>query len=126
MPMDKKRYPPQWERISLAIRRAAGNRCEKCGIANGVPLPSGRKHKDGSPKKVVLTTAHLGVPFATGDGYRPGDKHDKFDIRRENLSALCQACHLREDLPDHMEHARLTRLRKKAEKLKASGQLELL
>jgi hypothetical protein len=113
MPMDRSRYPPNWNKVSRTIRQVAGWKCEWCGIANGVPLPSGRAGK------VVLTVAHLGAPYADG---RPGDKHDKHDVRRENLAALCQACHLRYDLADHIAHARATRQRKKREKLLASGQ----
>lgn len=116
MPMDKSRYPPGWSKISKTIRRVAGNRCEQCGIANGLPLPSGRSGK------VVLTVAHLGTPYANG---QPSSKHDKHDVRRENLLALCQRCHLALDLEDHIEHAKATRKRKKRELARASGQLEL-
>lgn len=120
MPMDKSRYPRNWSKVSRTIRRIAGWRCEWCGVANGLPLPSGR---DGV---VVLTVAHLGAQIATGNSWRLGDKHDKHDVRRENLAALCQACHLRFDLDDHIEHACRTRQRKKREQVLASGQLELL
>ena len=116
MPFDRKRYPACWPKVSRLIRRLAGNRCEWCGIANGAPLPSGR------PGKVVLTVAHLGTPYADG---RPGNKHDKHDIRRENLAALCQACHLRYDLDEHREHARETRTRKRHAQARAVGQLFL-
>jgi hypothetical protein len=116
MPVDKSRYPANWPKVSRTIRRIAGNRCEWCGVANGIPLPSGRKGN------VVLSVAHLGAPYADG---KPGNKHDKHDIRRENLAALCQACHLRYDLADHMQRARETRQRKKREQQNASGQLRL-
>ena len=116
MPVDPTRYPDGWEKVSLTIRRIAGNRCEWCGVQNGAPLPSGRKGK------VVLTVAHLGTPFPDG---KPGDRHDKHDIRRENLAALCQKCHLTYDLEEHIEHARHTRQRKKYEAAKAAGQLDL-
>jgi hypothetical protein len=116
MPMDKTCYPPGWPKISRTIRRLAGNCCEWCGIANGAPLPSGR------PGKVVLTVAHLGTSYANG---QPGNKHEKHDVRRENLAALCQACHLRYDLPDHIQHAKETRHRKKYERAKNNGQLFL-
>ena len=39
----------------------------------------------------VLTVAHLGVPKPDGT---PGDKHDKTDVRDENLAALCPRCHI--------------------------------
>lgn len=115
MPIDYKRYPSGWKKISLTIRRVAGNRCEQCGIPNGSPLPSGRNGK------VVLTVAHIGAPFAN----KPGDPHDKHDVRRENLKAWCQACHLRYDLEDHIKHAKETRQRKKREQIAMSGQMEL-
>jgi hypothetical protein len=116
MPIDKTQYPTGWGKVSRTIRRIAGWRCEWCNIPNGVPLPSGRKGK------VVLTVAHLGTPYANG---QPGNKHDKHDIRRENLAALCQACHLRYDLDDHIQHARETRQRKQQETARAAGQLSL-
>lgn len=119
MPMDISRYPPGWRKISRTIRRIAGDHCEQCGISNGLPLPSGR------PGKVVLTVAHIGAPLATGAGWRSGDKHDKHDVRRENLLALCQRCHLAIDLEDHIAHARATRQRKKREQARLSGQIEL-
>lgn len=116
MPVDKSCYPASWPKVSRTIRRIAGNRCEWCGIANGAPLPSGRKGK------VILTVAHLGMPYADG---KPGDKSDKHDIRRENLVALCQACHLAYDLPEHIAHAKETRARKKREAAWKSGQMAL-
>jgi hypothetical protein len=117
MPIDYKRYPPEWDAISRFIRHErAGNKCEWCGIANGAPLPSGRKGK------VVLTVAHLGTTHPDGT---PGDKHDKFDVRHENLAALCNRCHLNYDQNDHMQHAKETRQRKKRELIEASGQLAM-
>ena len=116
MPVDKSRYPTSWPKVSRVIRRIAGNCCEWCHAEDGASLPSGRKGK------VVLTVAHLGTSYADG---KPGDKRDKHDIRRENLAALCQACHLRYDLNEHIQHARETRQRKKRERIAASGQLPL-
>ena len=98
MPMNLKDYPPAWTRISRLIRtRRARGRCEWCGALNGDPHPV-------TGSRVVLTVAHLGAPFA-----QAGDKHDKLDIRAENLAALCQRCHLGYDHPDHIRKARATR-----------------
>jgi hypothetical protein len=98
MPIDYKRYPVAWKRISRLIRfRRAQNRCEWCGAENGLPHPV-------TGSRVVLTVAHLGEPYAAG-----ADKHDKLDIRAENLLAMCQACHLRFDLADHIRHRRENR-----------------
>lgn len=49
--------------------RRAGGRCEWCQAVNYEPHPV-------TGSKVILTTAHLGEPFA-----RNADKHDKRDIR---------------------------------------------
>lgn len=117
--MDMNRYPPGWSKISRTIRRIAGYRCEWCRIPYGVPLPSGRKGN------VVLSVTHLGAPRPTGDGWTSGDKHDKHDVRRENLACLCQACHLRYDIDEHVAHARETRHRKAREQALAAGQLDL-
>lgn len=112
MPMQRHRYPPDWEAISKRIRfERAGGRCEWCGAVNGQPNP-----RAGS--KVVLTVAHLGTAHADGT---PGDKHDKMDVRDENLAALCQACHLRYDIKEHMHNAALTRRARQ----RAAGQLEI-
>jgi hypothetical protein len=116
MPIDLSTYPRNWRKVSRTIRRIAGNRCEWCHVPNGVPLPSGRSGK------VILTVAHLGVPWADG---RPGDKHNKHDVRRENLAALCQKCHLGYDRPEHIQHARETRARKQHEQHLGAGQLAM-
>lgn len=34
MPMDRSRYPENWEAISLAIRERASWKCEWCGVRN--------------------------------------------------------------------------------------------
>lgn len=126
MPMDRKRYPANWEVISRRVRfERAGNKCEWCGVENGAV---GARDVDGKwwhereidqmksdvgyalfageyPKiiRIVLTVAHLGTPHANGT---PGDKHDKMDVREENLAALCQKCHLNYDREDHVQHRR--------------------
>lgn len=111
MPVDWSRYPANWKQISLRIREREGWRCKWCGAEHGQPNP-----RTGS--KVVLTVAHLGTPHADG---RPGDKHDKMDVRDENLAALCQACHLRFDIKEHMHNAAETRRKQRI----AAGQTEL-
>jgi len=60
-----------------------------------------------SGKKVVLTVAHL--------------DHNEANCDPANLRALCQRCHLRHDLQQHMANAALTRRRKRIE----AGQLAL-
>lgn len=119
MPIDYKEYPDDWEQISLRIRKErAGDRCETCGIPNGILVR--RKKANGAdwenalegetedavwkkPVRIVLTVAHVGAPLADGS---PGDKHDKHDVREENLKALCQRCHLKLDQKDHQTNRR--------------------
>ena len=133
------RYPKDWKEISLAIRRDRAKWCcEWCGVRNGaaglrstsgmwvdqadyhriIHTPEFDQHFDMfglSPKviTIVLTVAHLGVPYPDG---RPGDKHDKADCRPENLAALCQRCHLNFDRADHVARAAATRERKRQER----------
>ncbi len=77
---DRKRYPSCWPKVSRLIRTLANGRCEYC---------------ERPFKLTKLTTHHIGVPYADG---KPGNRHDKHDIRRENLAALCQSCHNLVDL----------------------------
>jgi hypothetical protein len=50
----------------------------------------------------------LGAAYDNG---KSGDPHDKHDLRRENLVALCDRCHFQADLPLLIEHQRKERLR---------------
>lgn len=111
MPMQRERYPANWEAISLSIRERAGWRCEWCNAQNGHSHPV-------TGSKVVLTVAHLGTSYPDGT---PGDKHDKTDVRPENLAALCQRCHLNYDRDEHMANAAATRRRRREQ----AGQLQL-
>lgn len=119
MPMDRSRYPPDWEKISLRIRGTrAGWQCEWIG-GNGERCQA--KHWDWHPitgSRVVLSTAHLGVDLPDGS---PGDKHNKMDCRDENLMALCQLHHLALDRADHILTQAINRRRKQHD----AGQLEL-
>jgi hypothetical protein len=128
MPIDYRNYPPNWKtEIVPRIRERSGDRCEWCGLINHswiIRLPKG--HPDHSrgflyvtgpedychgikPTRIILTVAHLGAPQPDGT---PGDKHDKFDVRDENLAHLCQKCHLGFDLQDHIFHRRENRAMK--------------
>lgn len=121
MPMDLRRYPENWAEISRTIRfERAGGRCEctgECGLHHGrCEARQGEPHPV-TGTRVVLTTAHLGAGT--------GDKHDKMDVRPENLKAMCQRCHLVFDLDDHIRHAAQTRTRRKREAALAAGQMEM-
>jgi 5-methylcytosine-specific restriction endonuclease McrA len=93
MPLQRSRYPPNWEAISRRIRleRAQG-RCEQCGAENGQPHPI-------TGSRVVLTVAHL--------------DHNPESADEARMRALCQRCHLAYDRPRHILAARATHWRKK-------------
>lgn len=87
-------YPADWKSISLAVREAAGWRCQgtprfpTCRAAQGEPHPI-------TGSKVVLTVAHL--------------DHDEGNSDPANLRALCQKCHLTYDAKHHAANAARTR-----------------
>lgn len=120
MPVDIKRYPVNWKEISLRIRRRSRGRCEcegecmshesnkKYGMAKRCIARNGKPHPlTGSI--VILTVAHLGADYPDGT---KGNKHDKMDVRDENLKAMCQRCHLNFDRDEHVANAKATRRRK--------------
>lgn len=77
MPMDRSRYPADWDAIARRVKDEAGWWCEGCGKQcrrPGEPFDSHRR---------TLTVAHL--------------DHDPSNCRRDNLAALCAPCHLRYD-----------------------------
>lgn len=110
MPIDYKKYPPNWKtEIRPRILKRANNCCEFCGLPNHSTVYSikiwvrdvtrykqrsiwFRNEQDAKregdhyfPVKVVLTIAHL--------------DHDELNhnVTDERLAALCQACHCRYD-----------------------------
>lgn len=140
MPFQRERYPQNWADISRHIRARENNQCKWCGVPNGAigyrtargefvkvfdsiadaDLRADALAADGIKLvRIVLTVAHLGVSRADGT---PGDPHDKMDVRDENFAALCQRCHLRYDLREHITNAAKTRRKK----IVAGGQLEFL
>lgn len=121
MPFNRSLYPHDWMQISQYIRfeRAAGQ-CEctgECGRHEGRCTAEHGKTHPVTGSLVILTTAHLG----TGTG----DKHDKMDVRPENLKAMCQRCHLLFDLADHLDHALATRSEKTYNAHIEAGQMEM-
>ena len=133
MPMKPENYPANWKQISLAIREAAGNKCEFCGVTNkaiGARDKFGEWHDSESIEnmsasqgdilfdeyptyiRIVLTVAHHPDP-------------DPMNCSPENLHALCQRCHNRLDNPMRVEHAKATRGKKKLEAVAATGQKTL-
>ncbi len=104
MPMQRDRYPADWEAISASIRERAGNRCEwpDCGLENASIIQGKR-----GPYRVVLTVAHL--------------DHNPGNCDLSNLRAWCQPHHLHYDVRHHARNAANTRRQRHIE----AGQLEL-
>lgn len=110
MPMDPRKYPIEWRRISLATRDRAQGRCEcqgecgndhrggRCEALNHQPHPE-------TGSNVVLTTAHL---------CRCRDRFGRKCGEPSHLIAACQRCHLAIDRGDHIAHARTNRHARKA------------
>lgn len=86
MPMERARYPAEWERIAFAVKERADWVCQKCGKQcrrPGEPFDTHRR---------TLTVAHL--------------NHVPEDVADDNLMALCAPCHLRYDAKHHAETRR--------------------
>lgn len=154
MPIDYNDYPSNWKtEIRPRILERANNCCERCGVRNHAWIvrkpasadylyydenadcmytyPNGTRIRlselpDGynydKPVRVVLTIHHIGVDYPDG---MPGNPHDKMDCRPENLTALCQRCHLKADMTTHIENAKITRSKQKREHIISTGQLVL-
>lgn len=130
MPIRKEYYPPDWDKISLQVREAAGWKCEWCGAAHMTVI---RRHEDGSfdvvewqkettediveaarmswarlrfhgLTRIILTVAHLDRNPANNN--------------RSNLAALCQRCHLRHDIRQHITSRRYGRDHARAQQMK--------
>lgn len=101
MPIDYSEYPPNWfSEIRPSILERAGNRCEgspaypDCRVENHQPHPI-------TGSRVVLTIAHM--------------DQDKTNNEPDNLRALCQRCHLRHDLGQHIANRKYGRNWKRAQ-----------
>lgn len=117
MPINYSEYHPKWSLISRLVRyRRANNKCEWCGVQNGEVvkrlgdgafrkltavewnmvhsrielkksnMSESLKHHGFS--KIVLTVSHV--------------DHDKTNNDFKNLASLCQRCHLRHDIHQHV------------------------
>lgn len=125
-PENRDRYPADWPAISMAVRQAANNKCEFCGVQNhqlggrtptGLWLPAqptgtncGRTPsgldwpREGEYGWCSLihpdgseTTMHLRIVRIVLTVAHLD--HQPENCARENLKALCQRCHNRYDLP---------------------------
>lgn len=143
MPIDYSKYPDNWKtEIRPRILERAQHKCEWCGLPNYALVMRSpvddhylrydadhdvhidqdgdwirlsemdEKYADVQYVKIVLTIAHIhdSDPMACDD---------------DNLAALCQKCHNGHDAKDRASNARLTRLQKKREQIRQTGQMEL-
>ena len=112
MPIDYKDYHPKWSLIRRLILKRANNKCEQCGIDNYAIGYRGKngafievnkvideflyeKYNNEKAVKIVLTIAHL--------------DHNKKHNRFWNLKALCQRCHLKFDIHQHIANRKYGR-----------------
>ncbi|MFM6189718.1 MAG: hypothetical protein ACKPEN_15590 [Planktothrix sp.] len=132
MPMDRKRYPANWNQIATQIKKKANWYCENCNRPCRKPKEDRFQFEDrikptpwadelyqekydeelgtvflSKLTRFTLTVAHL--------------NHTPEDCRPENLKALCSVCHLRYDAAHHIRSAKANRLKKR----EAVGQLTL-
>ncbi len=131
MPIKKSDYHPEWPRISLEVREAAGWQCEWCGVKNALVIQRydgndwtevDRIRSDENSEweetkgmtwarlkfhgltRIVLTVAHL--------------DRNRHNNEKENLAALCQRCHLRHDIHQHIRNRNYGRYHDREHQLK--------
>jgi len=85
MPVDWRNYPDDWKKTALAVKDAAGWKCQKCGKQCRKPGEPFDTHRN------TLTVAHL--------NHDPGNP----DAR---LMAMCAPCHIRYDAQSKAERRR--------------------
>jgi 5-methylcytosine-specific restriction endonuclease McrA len=113
MPIDYKKYPPNWKELRDAVLKRAENKCEFCGVSNyavgfrnqlgeffELPFDTGNEVYINNNKvnviKIILTIAHL--------------DHDEenHNVKIDRLKALCQRCHLQYDIKNK-QHRRFNK-----------------
>ena len=125
MPIRKQDYDPNWSEISLSVRTEADWKCEWCMAPGGQVIRRGRgadwktvtatgeeataemkwpRLKFHGLTRVILSVSHL-------------DRNSK-NNQRGNLAALCQRCHLRHDIHQHIANRRYGRHHAKEQQLK--------
>lgn len=101
MPMERHRYPDNWDEIATQVKEEAGWKCGKQCRRPGEPFDTHRN---------TLTVHHR--------------DHTPENCERSNLVALCAPCHLRADKHHHVRTRRRRaeeRKRHKAEHERAAA-----
>ena len=83
MPVDWRKYPEDWKKISKAVKAAADWKCEECGMQCRRPEEKFDTHRR------TLTVHHIDMD--------PGNNDP------ENLVALCPKCHLMKHVKRNMK-----------------------
>lgn len=132
MPVNyKKDYPPNWKELATSIKEAAGWKCEWCEAPHKAVIqrkedgtwvevlllwnPVTLSHDNTSKvtwarlafnglTRIILTTAHLDRNHKNNDPL--------------NLAALCQRCHLRHDILQHVANRKYGRHHNREHQLK--------
>ena len=98
MPMEKHKYPKDWDRIALECKTRAEWTCAACSKKcrmKGEALEDFAERigfMPDKPQQYTLTTAHI--------------EPDPSNCSPSNLQALCSVCHLRHD---HQQRKQLKR-----------------
>ena len=79
MPMNREKYPADWERIATDLKDQVNWKCEGCGKQCRKPDEPFDTHRR------TLTVAHI--------------NHVELDCNPGNLICLCAPCHLAYDAP---------------------------
>ena len=85
MPMDRSRYPKDWNAIALAVKQECGWICRGCGKQCLKPDDDTSQLGVSEKAQRTLTVHH--------SDFKPENN------RRENLIPLCAPCHLRAHSP---------------------------
>lgn len=76
MPMQRERYPADWEAISLRIRQRDGWKCQKCGVANDARIVRSRVDP---ARYIVYDEKYDGYRTPEGLPIRMSEIPDEFD-----------------------------------------------
>ena len=99
-------YPPDWFEIAQLVKIEAGWCCEGSPAYPDCRASHGQAHPV-TGSRVVLTVGHL--------------DHNPANVKRANLKAWCQRCHVTYDAAQHA----LAAMTRKQRQLRAAGQQAL-
>lgn len=122
MPLNYKDYHPKWRLIVRLIKNRDGNCCKFCCIHNGRVV---KRLKDGNIRPLSFTESEwIREKIRSGYNYAGALKrlgftkvvltiahldHNHHNNRFYNLAALCQRCHLRHDIKQHINNRKYGR-----------------